>query len=64
MRILITGAGGSLGAGLAEVLEDRHELVLSDCFEIDTPHEFRRADLRRLDTGARHRRLGYMGGKL
>ena len=46
MRILITGAGGSLGSGLLEALEGDHELVLSEVFPLDTPHEFRRADLR------------------
>lgn len=49
MRILITGAGGSLGSGIVEALEGRHELVLSDCFDLQTRHEFRRADLRRLE---------------
>ncbi|MBI4558548.1 MAG: NAD(P)-dependent oxidoreductase [Candidatus Hydrogenedentes bacterium] len=49
MRILITGAGGSLGSGLAEALEGTHELVLSDCFDLSARHEFRRADLRSLD---------------
>ncbi len=49
MKILITGAGGSLGSGLVEALEDRHELVLSDCFPCHSHHEFRQADLRVLD---------------
>jgi len=49
MRILITGAGGSLGSGLAEALEGKHELVLSDCFPLDTSHAFRQADLRQLE---------------
>lgn len=49
MRILITGAGGNLGSALVEALQDKHELVLSDVFPIATPHEFRQADLRRLE---------------
>lgn len=49
MKILITGASGSLGSGLVEALEGRHDLVLSDCFDLDTPHEYRKADLRSLD---------------
>lgn len=38
-----------MGSGLVESLESSHELVLSDCFDLDTPHEFRRADLRSLE---------------
>ena len=49
MKILITGAGGSLGTGLAEALDGKHELILSDCFAMTTDNEYRRADLRNLD---------------
>ncbi len=49
MRILITGAAGNLGTGLIEALAGAHELVLSDVSPVDTPHEFRRADLRKLE---------------
>ncbi len=49
MRVLITGAGGSLGSGLAEALTGKCDLVLSDCFPMTTRHEYRQADLRALD---------------
>ena len=47
MRILITGAGGSLGAGLAASLAPRHTLRLSDLQAIETAHRFVQADIRR-----------------
>ncbi len=47
MKVLITGAGGSLGAGLAASLAPRHALRLSDVRDVETPHAFVRADIRR-----------------
>ena len=47
MRVLITGASGNVGSGVAELLRGRHELRLSDVAEMDTPEEFVRADVRR-----------------
>jgi nucleoside-diphosphate-sugar epimerase len=32
-----------------EALKDQHDLVLSDCFDLDTPHAYRKADLRSLE---------------
>lgn len=46
MRVLITGAGGSLGTALAPALADDHDLRLSDVEELETDHEFVRADVR------------------
>lgn len=39
MKLLITGAGGFLGAGLIAALEGRHELRLLDVVKFDTRHE-------------------------
>ena len=49
MRILITGASGNVGSGVADLLGGRHELRLSDVGRIETTHEFVRADVRRRD---------------
>lgn len=46
MRILITGAGGNLGAGLTGRLAGRHALVLSDVTPLKTKHEFVQLDVR------------------
>lgn len=49
MRVLITGAGGTLGAALAPLLaEAGHEPVLFDLRPIETPHRFVQGDVRRL----------------
>ncbi len=48
MRVLVTGAGGTLGTALAPMLaEAGHEPVLQDVREIQTPYEFIRGDVRR-----------------
>ncbi len=48
MRVLITGAGGTLGAALAPMLaEAGHDPVLQDVRELQTPYEFIRGDVRR-----------------
>jgi UDP-glucose 4-epimerase len=50
MRILITGAGGTLGRALIPRLaEAGHELVLFDVRPIDSPHEMVVGDIRRFD---------------
>ncbi len=49
MRILITGAGGNLGTGLAERLAGRHELILADVVPLKTAHRFVQVDVRVLD---------------
>jgi len=46
MRILITGAGGSIGSGLTERLEDQHALRLSDVAVLETEHECVQMDVR------------------
>ena len=47
MRVLITGAGGTLGTALAPMLADAgHEPVLQDVRPIDTPYEFIQGDVR------------------
>ena len=46
MRVLITGAGGSLGTALADTIGDRHDLVLSDVEPLETDHEFLEVDVR------------------
>ena len=47
MRILITGAGGTLGSALAPMLADAgHEVVVHDIHPIHTPYEFIQGDVR------------------
>nr|MDP9487801.1 NAD(P)-dependent oxidoreductase [Actinomycetota bacterium] len=47
MRVLITGAGGTLGAALAPMLADAgHEPVLLDVRTLETPYESVRGDVR------------------
>jgi nucleoside-diphosphate-sugar epimerase len=46
MYVHVTGAGGSLGTALAPALADEHELRLSDVEELETDHEFVKADVR------------------
>jgi len=45
MKLLITGAGGFLGAGLIATLESRHQLRLLDVVKFDTPHELITGDV-------------------
>ena len=50
MRVLITGAGGTLGTSLAPALADAgHEPVLQDVRRLDTPYEFVQGDVRAFD---------------
>ena len=50
MRVLITGAGGTLGTALAPLLvKTGHEPVLFDLRPLETPHRFVQGDIRRLD---------------
>ena len=47
MRVLVTGAGGTLGTTLAPMLvEAGHEPVLQDVRELQTPYEFIQGDVR------------------
>jgi len=47
MRVLVTGAGGTLGTALAPVLaEAGHEPVLQDVRPLETPYEFIKGDVR------------------
>ncbi len=47
MRILVTGAGGTLGTALAPMLaEAGHEPVLQDVRPLETPYEFIQGDVR------------------
>lgn len=50
MRVLITGAGGSLGVALVPLLSEAgHEPILFDVRPLDTPHRFVLGDIRRLE---------------
>ena len=49
MKVLLTGASGNLASGVAEALEGRFQLRLSDITPLSTPHEFVQADVRRRD---------------
>ena len=50
MRVLITGAGGTLGATLAPLLaEVGHEPVLFDVRPLETGYRFVQGDIRRLE---------------
>ena len=50
MRVLVTGAGGTLGTALAPVLaETGHEPVLQDVRQLETPYEFVLGDVRDAD---------------
>ncbi|KJK14007.1 hypothetical protein UB45_00030 [Terrabacter sp. 28] len=50
MRVLITGAGGTLGTWLAPALaEEGHEPVLQDVRQLETPYEFIQGDVRSPD---------------
>ena len=47
MRVLVTGAGGTLGTALAPVLaEAGHEPVLQDVRPLETPYQFIQGDVR------------------
>jgi nucleoside-diphosphate-sugar epimerase len=46
MRILITGAGGNLGAGLIGRLAGWHELILADIMPLKTSQRFVQVDVR------------------
>lgn len=50
MRVLVTGAGGTLGTLLAPMLADEgHEPVLMDIRDLDSPYEFVLGDVRSPD---------------
>lgn len=50
MRVLITGAGGTLGTALAPLLaEAGHEPMLFDVRPLETPYRFMQGDIRRLE---------------
>ncbi|MCD9025322.1 NAD-dependent epimerase/dehydratase family protein [Cohnella silvisoli] len=46
MKVLITGASGSVGSGSAERLASKYDLSLSDVGEMDTSAPYFRADIR------------------
>ena len=47
MKVLITGAAGVLGRAVTELLEEESgvDMLLTDVAPLDSPHEFRQADL-------------------
>ncbi|SDN94770.1 Nucleoside-diphosphate-sugar epimerase [Paenibacillus sp. yr247] len=46
MKILITGAAGSVGSGVAEVLVPHNQIHLSDVVQVETSHPFYQVDVR------------------
>ncbi|MBW7457037.1 NAD-dependent epimerase/dehydratase family protein [Paenibacillus sepulcri] len=48
MKILITGASGSVASGVTGQLDRKHEITLSDVVAVDTPLPFHRADVRQI----------------
>ena len=50
MRILVTGAAGYLATGVVEILEKKgHTFRLTDIRDMETEHEFFKADVRHVD---------------
>jgi nucleoside-diphosphate-sugar epimerase len=58
-KILITGASGNLGRGIAEQLQGRYDITLSDVAPFATTLPFEAADARSLDDLRRVIRPGY-----
>ena len=58
-KVLITGASGNLGRGVAELLQHSYELTLSDVAPFETELPFEMADARSLEEMRRVIRPGY-----
>ena len=49
MKVLILGGDGKLGPWVVRALEERHDLLVTDVLDVDTPHESRALDVADFD---------------